>query len=91
MGQSGVSEQRGHTTDGSRPSENCFVARPVSEQANEREKVINKVHSILQSLNIPVTRYESELDSLNYIVSNFSDSLKRKCLSNSNLNDQISR
>ena len=58
---------------------------------SEYEKVINKVHSILQSLNIPSTRYESKLDDLNYTFSSFSDSLKRTHLNNSNLTNQITR
>ena len=51
-----------YATDGGQISENCFARRPFSEQVSECERVINKVHSILQSLNIHVTRYKFELD-----------------------------
>ena len=53
-----VSEQRGYATDGGQASENCFAEKPFSKQVKECEKVISKLHSILQSLNIRVTRYK---------------------------------
>lgn len=91
MVQRGVSEQRGYATDGGLTVENGFATKPVSEQVEERENVINKLHFILQSLNIHITRYETELDNLNFTVSNFSDSLKGTRLSNTNLTGQIRR
>ena len=57
----------------------------------ECKKVIDKVQSILKSFNIHVSRYDSELDDLKYTISNFSDSLKRSRLNNSNLTDQLNR
>ena len=53
--------------------------------------VVDKVHSILLSLNILVSCFDSELDDLKYTVSNFSDSLKQTSLSNTNLTDQLNR
>lgn len=57
----------------------------------ECERVVDKVNSILKSLNIHVSRYDFELDDLKYIISNFGDSLKQSRLSNSNLTDQLNR
>lgn len=80
-----VSEQKEFVT------ESYFAARTVIEHVKECENVINKVHSILQSHDITVARYEYELDYWNYTFFSFSDSLKRTRLNNSNLTDQISR
>ena len=88
---SDFSDQRGYTTDSGNTSDNYFTAKPVSEQISECENVINKVHFVLKYLNIPVSRYETELNDLKFTVSNSSDSLKRTRLSNINLTDQISR
>ena len=71
-----IAEQRGYTTDDSQNSGSCFAAKTVTEQVAECNKVINKVYSILKSLNIPVSSYDSELDDLKYNSSNSSDSLK---------------
>ncbi|KAL7591015.1 hypothetical protein Lser_V15G34603 [Lactuca serriola] len=71
--------------------DSCFAARPVPEQINECKQLINKVNSILQSLNIPISRYKTELNDLKFTFSSISDSLKRTRLSNSNLTDQLSR
>lgn len=53
--------------------------------------MINKVKSILESLNILVSRYETELNDLKYTFSIFSDFLKQTRLTNSNLTDQLGR
>ena len=71
--------------------DSCFAARPVPEQINECKQLINKVNSILESLNIPISRYKTELNDLKFTFSSISDSLKRTRLSNSNLTDQLSR
>ena len=42
-----------------RSEDSCFTARPVSEQINKCEQLINKVNSILESLDIPVSRYKT--------------------------------
>lgn len=47
------------------------------EQVKEREHVVDKVHSILESLNIPISRYDLELDDLIFTVSNYNDSLNK--------------
>ena len=65
--------------------------KPVSEQINECEQLINKVNLILESLSIPVSRYETELNDLKFTFSSIGESLKRTRLTNSNLTDQISR
>ena len=54
-----VSEQSGYSTDGGKTLDNCFATKPVSVHIIECEKVISKVHSIIVSLNIHVTRYEN--------------------------------
>ncbi|KAI3505861.1 hypothetical protein L1887_28170 [Cichorium endivia] len=85
------SESRGYSTDGCQTSASCFAAKPVSEQVEECEAIVNKVRSILKSLNICSSCYDNELDDLRFTVSSLSDSLKRTRLSNSNLNGQLSR
>ena len=80
-----VSEQRGYALN------NCFAAKPVLEQINECEKMIIKVNSILGSLNIHISWYETKLKDLRFTFSSFSDSLKRTRLTNSNLIDQLGR
>ena len=49
-----------------RSGDSCFAARPIPEQINECEQLINKVNSILESFNIPVSRYETELNDLKF-------------------------
>ena len=63
-----VSEQKGCA------SNNFFAAKPVTEQISVCEDMISKVHSILESLNIHVSRCESELEDLKYTVTSLSDS-----------------
>ena len=55
MVHSDISDQRGYASDGDKTSDNCFAAKHVSEQINECERLIRKVHSILKSLNIHVS------------------------------------
>ena len=57
-----ASKLRGYATDGGRVFDICFAAKPVPEQMSECEKVIIKVHTVLESLNIPMSWYEIELD-----------------------------
>ena len=78
MVHSDISDQRGYATDCGITSDNCFAAKPVSEQISECKKVIDKVNSILKSLNTPVSRYETKLHDLKFTVSSLSDSLKIK-------------
>lgn len=52
---------------------------------------MDKVQYIIKSLNIPASRYDSKLNDLRCLISYFSDSLKRTCISNSNLNNNLSR
>ena len=59
---SDVSHMRGYATDSGHGSDCCFAAKPVFEQISECDQVINMVHSILESLNILVSRYENELN-----------------------------
>lgn len=87
-GQNYCSEPRGYATDGGKVSEIYFATKKVSKQVNKCEKVVDKVHSILKSINISMSHYDSEIDDLQYIISIFSDSLKRTRLSNSNHNYQ---
>ena len=53
--------------------------------------MIKKVQSILESLKVPITEYEEELNELKLKFSNLSGSLMQTRLTNSNLTDQISR
>ena len=71
-------------------SEVYLSAKSVREHVVEYEKVINKVHSILKSLNIPVNRYDSELTELRVRVPNLSECLKRTCIKNFDLDDSFS-
>lgn len=82
---SGNSEPRGYMTNSGKASESCFAAKTIPEQVKECKKVVDNVHSIIKSLNIPSLRYDSELDDLSYTISNFSHSLKGSRISNSNL------
>lgn len=86
-----VSKMRGYETDGGCGVDGCFAAKPVPEPISECEQVINKVNSILESLKIPISRYETELNDLKYTFSIFIDRLKQTLLTNSNLNDQLGR
>ncbi|KAI3515898.1 hypothetical protein L1887_14803 [Cichorium endivia] len=63
------SESRGYSTDGCQTSASCFAAKPVSEQVEECEAVVNNVRSILNSLNICSSNYDTELDDLRFTVS----------------------
>lgn len=55
------SDNQKYFTDEGAKLEVCFSAKSVREHAGECEKLINKVHSIIKSLNIHMTRYYSEL------------------------------
>ena len=68
---------QGNATESGRGDDRCFAARPVPEQINECEQLINKVNLILESLNITVSKYKSELNDLKFTLSSISDSLKR--------------
>ena len=57
---------RGYVTGSERGSDSCFTAKPIFEQINECDQMINKVNSILESLNIPVSRYKNELNELKF-------------------------
>ena len=65
-----VSQMTGYTTNGGyeetkeRRDEKCFAAKPVCEQINECDQLIKKVKSILESLKIPISNYEIELNDL---------------------------
>jgi hypothetical protein len=72
-------------------SDRCFATKTVSERVKEVENVVDKVHSILKSLNICPSTYNSELEDLRFTVGDISDSLKRTRLSNTNLSDDLSR
>ena len=78
-------------TDSGHGIDSCFAAKPVFEQISECDQMINKVHSIIESLNIHVSRYENELNELKFTFSSISNSLKQTRVTNSNLTDQISR
>lgn len=69
-------DQSGYATDGGQAYKSCFAAKTLSEQVKECEKVVDKVHSIFNYLNIPVSSYDPKLDDLKSTVSNFNDSLK---------------
>ncbi|KAI3740017.1 hypothetical protein L2E82_30433 [Cichorium intybus] len=64
------SEQRGYSTDGCQTSASCFAAKSVLEQVEECEAVVNKVRSILKSLNICSSSYDKELDDLRVSIKN---------------------
>ena len=69
----------------------CFAAKPVSERINDCDQLTKKVQSILESLQIPVTNYEKELNELKFKFSNLSGSLMQTRLANSNLTEQLNR
>jgi len=69
----------------------CFATKVLSEQVKETEDVIDKVHSILTSLDISSSTYDPELNNLRYFVASLSDSLTRTRLSYSDLNDKMNR
>lgn len=50
--------------------------KTVKEHVTEFEKVIDKVHSILKSHDIPISCFDFKLANLHETVSNLSDSLK---------------
>ena len=84
-------ERKGYANDGGKASDSCFATKTIKEQVSKYEKVVDKVHSILKSLNIPTPHNDYELNDLHYTIYDFSDSLKRNCISNSNLNDNLNR
>lgn len=84
-------ESQEYFTDEGAKSKVCYVTKSVKENARECENVINKVHSIHKSLNIPVTRYDFELTELCATVSNLSECIKRSCIKNSDHDDSFSR
>lgn len=54
-------ESQWYFTDDGVKSVVCFTVKSIKEYAGESEKVINKVHSTLKSLNIHVSLYDSEM------------------------------
>ncbi|KAI3496474.1 hypothetical protein L1887_38838 [Cichorium endivia] len=64
------SELRGYSTDGFQTSASCFAAKPVSEQVEEWDAGVNKVHTILKSLNICSSSYDTKLDNLRITLKN---------------------
>lgn len=71
-------------------SDVCIWTKNVHEHVAESEKVIDKVHSILESLNIPISYYDYELNKFRDTVSDFSESLKGTRIRNSHLDDSLS-
>ena len=63
----------------------CFAAKPMSKTINDCDRLIKKVQFILESLKVPVTNYEEELNELKFKFSNLSGSLMQTRLANSNL------
>lgn len=51
-----------------------FLAKIVWEHFADSEKVINKVHYILKSLDMPIFRYDSELNDPRDMIFDFSES-----------------
>lgn len=84
-------ESRGYFTDEDVVLDVFLSIKTVCEHVVDSEKVINKVHSILNSLNIPISRYYFKLTDLRDTISNFSKSLKQTRIRNSNLVDSLSR
>lgn len=62
----------------------------MKETVASREKVIDKVHSTLKSLNIPISRYDYVLNNLRNIIYEFSESLKWNRVRVSNIDDNLS-
>ena len=58
------SQKQENATGNERRDNSCFAVKPVGEQTNDWEQLINKVNLILESLNISVSRYENELNDL---------------------------
>lgn len=68
----------------------CFVSiKSIKEHVEASEKVIDKVHSIIKSLNIPIPCYDSKLTDLRNAISKFGKSLKWNRITVSNLDDDL--
>lgn len=65
--------------------------KTIKEHLFQCEKVSDKVHSILKSVDIPISRFNTKLTDLHDVVSDLSDSLRKTLTRNSNLYDTISR
>lgn len=91
MGQSTASENQEYFIAEGVGSDVYFTTMSVKEYAGESEKIINKVHSIIKSLNIHMTRYYSELFEQCDTISNFRKCLKRSRIKNFDLNASFSR
>lgn len=61
------------------------VYKTIREHVEVSEKLIEKVHSTLKSLDILISHYDSELTDLRNTVYEFSESLKWNHISFSNL------
>lgn len=53
--------------------------------------MINKVHYILKSLDVPISLYDNELTELHDMISDFSECLKSTRIRNSIHDDRLSR
>lgn len=69
----------------------CFSTKSVGEHMESCNKFKEKVHSILNSLNIPFFQYNDELTELQENISKLVKSLKYNRLKVFNLNDTLSR
>lgn len=69
----------------------CLSTKSIKQHVAASEKVINKVYSILKSLDIPVSHYDFELTDLWNTICKFCESLKWDRIRVSNLDDDFSR
>lgn len=67
------SESEGYFTDEGTIYDACFSAKTVKEYVSVSEKVIDKLHSILKTLDILVSHYNSELTDVHDVVFDLSD------------------
>lgn len=69
----------------------CLSGKSVSEHVASCEKVVDKVHSILKSLNISTSHYDDELTELRETISKFNEGVRWNRRKVSNLSDDLSR
>lgn len=70
-----ISKRQGVFTDEGAKSDGSFLNKSFREYVSSCEKLIDKLHSILKSLNTLFFHYDSELTKLRDTMFNFRDSL----------------
>ena len=60
------SQMEKNASESGRSKDRCFTTKTVPEQINDCELLINKVNSILESVNIATSRYKTEFNDLKF-------------------------